>query len=94
METTESLPFIDVTLDAASSCNNSRINNCCRQAFENGVKKLGTETVAAALLSVRCLGPNESGCQAVISGHLVDKEGVPVAEVNSSVQELAELADQ
>ena len=94
MEKQTPLSVIDVSLDAASLCSNNRVNSCCRKAFEIGAKELGSEAVAAALLKVSCDGPNESGCQAVITGHLLDSEGIPVAEVNTTARELRDLQDQ
>lgn len=84
---------IDVSLDAASLCSNNRVNSCCRKAFEIGVKELGFETVAAAMLKVSCDGPNESGCQARITGHFLNSDGIPIAEVSTTAHELRELQD-
>lgn len=90
----DKLRSIDVELHASGSCRNAGINSCCRRAVESQAAKLGevSSSVASAVLQLTCEGKDPVlGCQAQITGELLDADGVWVADVDTTAQELARL---
>ena len=90
----QNLPTIDIELHADSNCNSLRVSECCQLATAKGIGVLSTAKVAEAKLTLNCHGPDpELGCQAKITGELIDNQGQCVGFVDTTAAELRQPTD-
>ncbi len=88
-------PFpVDTTIGATNEkCRTARIDGCCRLAVERSIQELGDgQHVAEAVIKFMCVGPNEDGCQARVTGHLLDENKFPLLAIDTTATELIALA--